>query len=268
MPIAADAIAALAYGDGLFETMRAHRGDVPWWDAHWQRLQRGARRLRHGAARPRRRPREATRLLAGADAVLKLIVTRGAGGRGYAPASTAMPTWILVAAPAAAGSTGRRDCSCAGATRAWRCSRRWRASSTATGWSRCWRAPNGDRCAGDAIEGLMCSTEGDVVSATAANVFVLRDGALAHPAGRSLRRCRRLPGLGAGGSWQRGEARLAVTEVEAADAVFLCNAVRGILPVARLGARTWSTASAGGRAAAPAGRRASRFRRTNDAEST
>jgi 4-amino-4-deoxychorismate lyase len=27
--------------------------------------------------------------------------------------------------------------------------------------------------------------------------------------------------------------------VESADAVFLCNAVRGILPVARLGARTW-----------------------------
>jgi 4-amino-4-deoxychorismate lyase len=36
----------IAYGDGLFETMRAHRGDVPWWDAHWARLQRGAERLR------------------------------------------------------------------------------------------------------------------------------------------------------------------------------------------------------------------------------
>jgi 4-amino-4-deoxychorismate lyase len=28
-------------------------------------------------------------------------------------------------------------------------------------------------------------------------------------------------------------------EVESADAIFLCNAVRGILPVARLGARSW-----------------------------
>ena len=36
----------LAYGDGLFETMRVHRGTVPWWDAHWSRLQRGAQRLR------------------------------------------------------------------------------------------------------------------------------------------------------------------------------------------------------------------------------
>jgi 4-amino-4-deoxychorismate lyase len=29
-------------------------------------------------------------------------------------------------------------------------------------------------------------------------------------------------------------------EVETADAVVLCNAVRGILPVARLGDRVWS----------------------------
>jgi 4-amino-4-deoxychorismate lyase len=35
------------------------------------------------------------------------------------------------------------------------------------------------------------------------------------------------------------ERALSPAEVEAADAVFLCNAVRGILPVARLGARAW-----------------------------
>jgi 4-amino-4-deoxychorismate lyase len=31
-----------------------------------------------------------------------------------------------------------------------------------------------------------------------------------------------------------------VTDVETAEAVFLCNAVRGILPVARLGDHAWS----------------------------
>jgi 4-amino-4-deoxychorismate lyase len=35
------------------------------------------------------------------------------------------------------------------------------------------------------------------------------------------------------------ERALSLAEIEAADAVFLCNAVRGILPVARLGAREW-----------------------------
>jgi 4-amino-4-deoxychorismate lyase len=48
---------------------------------------------------------------------------------------------------------------------------------------------------------------------------------------------------------QAGEATLSPGQVEDADAVFLSNAVRGILPVARLGARAWSphpaTAQAG-----------------------
>ena len=35
-----------AYGDGLFETMRVHRGTVPWWVAHRARLGVGAARLR------------------------------------------------------------------------------------------------------------------------------------------------------------------------------------------------------------------------------
>jgi 4-amino-4-deoxychorismate lyase len=36
------------------------------------------------------------------------------------------------------------------------------------------------------------------------------------------------------------QGRLTVADIEAADAIFLCNAVRGILPVARLGTRAWS----------------------------
>jgi 4-amino-4-deoxychorismate lyase len=33
---------------------------------------------------------------------------------------------------------------------------------------------------------------------------------------------------------------LSPAQVEAAESVFLCNAVRGILPIARLETRTWS----------------------------
>ena len=100
-----DAIAAgdrgLAYGDGVFETMRAVRGDVPWWDAHCARLQQGLARL--GIATPElaldlaHAREQAIELLAGEDAVLKLIVTRGPGGRGYAPQADAegcAPTWV------------------------------------------------------------------------------------------------------------------------------------------------------------------------------
>ena len=76
----------LAYGDGLFETMRVHRGDVPWWDAHWARLARGAARLRIPLPDPAQVRGEARALLAaGGAGVLKLLLTRGSVGRGYAP---------------------------------------------------------------------------------------------------------------------------------------------------------------------------------------
>ena len=35
----------LAYGDGLFETIRAVDGEVPLWDRHMARLSDGCRRL-------------------------------------------------------------------------------------------------------------------------------------------------------------------------------------------------------------------------------
>src|SRR5690606_2725116 len=83
------------YGEGVFETMRAHRGAVPWWPAHWQRLARGAARLGLPLPPPGMALAEASALLAGGNAVLRLQLTRGGGGRGYASPGTAEPTWVL-----------------------------------------------------------------------------------------------------------------------------------------------------------------------------
>ena len=225
----------LAYGDGVFETMRAHRGDVPWWPVHWQRLLRGARVLGLAVPDESRARDEALQLLDGSDGALKLLLTRGAGGRGYAPPVDAMPTWILSHHPVPA------------ATPADGLAVRWCVTTLAiqpalAGLKHCNRLEQvlarGEWSDTSIHEGLMCSTEGDVVCATAANLFVLRDGRWLTP---PVDRC------GVAGvcrAWARdalgaAEARLAVIDVEAADAVFLCNAVRGILPVARLGARSW-----------------------------
>lgn len=239
-----DAIAAtdrgLAYGDGLFETMRAHRGDVPWWDAHWSRLERGANRLHLALPDQAKVRHESAGLLAGDDAVLKLIVTRGSGGRGYAPETDAEPSWIIsrhpVPSPSPAGGIVLR----------W-CDTRLAIQPLLAGIKHCnrleqvlARAEWNDRtvAVADAVEGLMRSTDGDVVSATAANLFVLREDRWFTP---------RLDRCGVAGicrDWLLGEtgaaeARLDVTDVETADAVFLCNAVRGILPVAKLGGLKW-----------------------------
>ncbi|HET7126267.1 MAG TPA: aminotransferase class IV, partial [Lysobacter sp.] len=86
----------IAYGDGLFETLRVHCGKVPWWREHWSRLRGGAERLGISLPDEGHVHDEAASLFAdGGDGVLKLLLTRGAGERGYAPPTDPVPTWIV-----------------------------------------------------------------------------------------------------------------------------------------------------------------------------
>lgn len=231
----------LAYGDGLFETVRAHRGQAPWWDTHWARLEHGAQRLRLPLPDRDFVRRQADAMLAGVDAsVLKLIVTRGSGGRGYAPADAAEPTWILSTHPL---PPFLRD----GLALRW-CDTRLSLQPALAGLKHCNRLEqvlargewNDAAASGrDADEGLMLDTEDQVVCATAANLFALIDGHWTTP---------RIDRCGVAGicrAWvlaelRADESRLSQQQVESADAIFLCNAVRGILPVARLGERAWA----------------------------
>ncbi|KRD74648.1 aminodeoxychorismate lyase [Lysobacter sp. Root983] len=227
-----------AYGDGLFETLRAHRGQLPWWDAHWRRLNRGAARLRLPLPRPDYVRAEAERLLDGADAVLKLIVSRGAGGRGYAPPTDAPPTWLLSTHPLPPPAPAE------GLRLRW-CETRLATPSALAGLKHCNRLEQvlarAEWDAAEIHEGLMRDGEGAVVCATAANLFVLREGRWWTP---SVDRCGvagvcREQVLAILGEAAAETATLSQDALESADAVFLCNAVRGILPVARLGERVW-----------------------------
>src|SRR3546814_10414968 len=86
----------LNYGDGVFETLRIHDGKLVWWDAHWQRLVRGAAVLGIETA-------DASAVLAACapllaqpgDGVLTLLLTRGGGGRGYALHDPSQPLLLI-----------------------------------------------------------------------------------------------------------------------------------------------------------------------------
>jgi 4-amino-4-deoxychorismate lyase len=238
-----DAVAAppaddrgLAYGDGLFETMRAHCGQVPWWDAHWARLERGATRLKLTLPAQAQVRREAAALLGEGGEVLKLLVTRGSGGRGYAPPAHAVPVWQLAAHPLPPALSDD------GLTLRW-CETRLAVQPALAGIKHCNRLEQvlarSEWSDVGVHEGLMCNQDGEVISATAANVFILRDGNWSTPP------VDRSGVAGICRAWVMRtepvrEARIDMPDVETADAVFLCNAVRGILPVACLAARHWS----------------------------
>jgi 4-amino-4-deoxychorismate lyase len=169
------------------------------------------------------------------DAVLKLVLTRGAGGRGYAAGALA-PTLLLSlhAAP---------EPPVAPLALRW-CETRMAIQPALAGLKhlnrleqvlarREWNDP--------AIhEGLMLDTDGQVACATAANVFALVQGRwLTPPVDR-----RGVAGVAR--AWilanvaDAGEAMFTRDSLESADSLFLCNAVRGILPVGSLGGKQWA----------------------------
>ncbi len=227
---------ALAYGDGLFETVLVHAQQPVWWREHWQRLQRGAEVLAMPLPDEQEVHAACLELLRDAPArcVLKIILSRGSGGRGYRPPEAPQPVAILSWHPAPAPVSPVRL--------RW-CELRWAAQPRLAGIKHLnrleqvlaraeWSDP-------DIFDGLVCDSEGRVVSATSANVFARVQGRWLTP---PVQRCG-IAGLMR--AWLMdnvegaAEAELSPADIESAEALFICNAVRGILPVRQLGEREW-----------------------------
>ncbi|WP_076409510.1 aminodeoxychorismate lyase [Shewanella sp. UCD-KL12] len=86
----------LSYGDGLFATMRVADGCPLFLSQHLKRLSQGAKRLGfHWEPQPSLIEQIMQVAKPHAQACLKLLITRGAGGRGYAPPSAVTVTEVL-----------------------------------------------------------------------------------------------------------------------------------------------------------------------------
>ncbi len=86
----------LQYGDGLFETITVNNGKPLFLTQHLNRLTNGCSRLQIPAPDPIQLTAEIQQLCQHAQqAVLKIIITRGSGGRGYRQPDTMHPTRIL-----------------------------------------------------------------------------------------------------------------------------------------------------------------------------
>jgi 4-amino-4-deoxychorismate lyase len=229
----------LSFGDGVFETMLVADGRSIGWDAHLARLRRGCSVLGIDAPKSKVLRDEAEQLVGQeARAVLKLIVTRGEGGRGYAPARQTSPTRIL--SLHAIPVFGNQDYQ-SGVTVRW-CELRLAHQPRLAGIKHLNRLEQvlarGEWQDPAIAEGLLCDAEGRVISATAANLFVVRAGQLTTPA---VHRC----GIaGTMREWVMARDSVQVNDlspdqIESADELFLTSSLRGILPVARLGGRTW-----------------------------
>ncbi len=90
----------LTLGDGLFTTLYLKNHQPTLWPYHVARLREGCARLKLPLPDVDRLYEQCCQLAAGYDeACGKIIITRGAGGRGYSPQGCDTPTIIVSAHP-------------------------------------------------------------------------------------------------------------------------------------------------------------------------
>jgi branched-chain amino acid aminotransferase len=227
--------------DGLFETIRV-TANAP---AH---LLRHLVRLRVGAAILALLLPWSDDELAGALAAviaanqhvgsLRLTATRGSGPRGVLPPATATPTLLITAAPLAPPSAPARPVIARGTCRNER-SPLARIKSLGYGDGILARQEAARAGADDA---LLLNTRGTIAEATAASLFLRRDGRwLTPPVADGA-----LPGIARGLLLEAGFAQEhSVTEPDlgSAESAFLANSL-GLRVVAELGDRALSIAAA------------------------
>lgn len=225
----------LLYGDGLFETIRFHHGVAPLWRRHMQRLRDGCECLGLEPPDPGRLADESVHVLDGrSEGVVRITLTRGVGERGYAPPACPAATRIVSAHPLPALDPdwyrhGIRVRSCglrlavqprlAGVKHLNRLEQVLARAE--------WTDPG-------IVEGLLFDRDGQLVSATAANVFGVLEGVPVTPTidtcgVAGVMRAELLevfPQCSVGRVPQEQMARL--------EEMFVTSAVRGIVPVCEI----------------------------------
>jgi len=242
----------LNYGDGVFETLRVRGGEVRFWQAHMDRLELGCKRLMIKRPQQAILLREVQTVTAGRpDCVVKIVVSRGVPdpgtSRGYAPPKSAAVTRIVSAYELPPGvdtdveGVARPDNlshSPAG-LRVRICRLRLANQPVLAGIKHLNRLEQVMARAewdDSAIsEGILLDEKSHVICGTASNIFLVSSGQLLTP---------RLDRCGVQGV-MRGELlkafaarceqrRITVDMLHEADEVFLCNSVRGVMPVSRI----------------------------------
>jgi 4-amino-4-deoxychorismate lyase len=226
----------LLYGDGLFETMAVRQGTPRFWQGHMDRLTAGCERLGLPQTPQEILLREVQTVSTGQRrCVVKIIITRGTTGRGYAPEPEArgnriVCSWPWPHDPGDLVQTGIRTRICAlrigvqPELAGIKHLNRLEQVMARSEWS--------DRAI---HEGILLDHDDFVVSAISSNLFLVQGERLLTP---------RLDRCGVRGVMRSAilsafrerceQRRITLDMLPEADEVFVCNAVRGIFPVTRI----------------------------------
>jgi 4-amino-4-deoxychorismate lyase len=229
----------LQYGDGVFETMRVRHRTVRLLDYHLERLLGGCRRLMIDPPDEYLLRRELERVAAlRASAVLKLIVTRGVGPRGYRLSGRERCTRIVALSALPRACAGSVDTPVLLRV----CATRLGTNRRLAGLKTLNRLESvlarSEWIDARIREGLMLDDDEHIVCGTMSNLFLRRGKFLITPL---LDRC------GVAGVMRRWvleqasdlglnpiERRIRWAELAEAEEVFMTNAVAGLMSVAEI----------------------------------
>ena len=235
----------LQYGDGLFETLAVIDGRVRRLQLHLDRLRDGCGRLHLPLPDEALLRKEIQQAAEGEPhAVLKLMLTRGSGGRGYRPPDPAVVTRLLFRHPwpdyPASWSTDGIELRI--------CTTRLAVGSPLAGLkhlNRLEQVMARSEWDEGAQEGLMLDAEGRVVEGTMTNLFASpAEGWLVTP---DLSRSgvagvtRRHILARAEAEGLRVEIRdLSLEQLLDSREIFVCNSIAGVWPVSRIAERHYA----------------------------
>ncbi|WP_085683529.1 MULTISPECIES: aminodeoxychorismate lyase [unclassified Pseudomonas] len=233
----------LAYGDGLFETIAVRAGQPLLLDRHLMRLADGCARLAIASDIERVRHELQSYATAMGEGVLKLILTRGDGLRGYAPDPSAQGRRILQGNPPAAYPAAHAE----QGVRLFPCSTRLSRQPLLAGLKHLNRLEQVIARAewqdSEHAEGLMLDQAGRVIEGVFSNLFLVRDGVLITA---DLKRCGVAGVMRAEILFQAESLGIPVQitdipleQLQWADEVFVCNSVYGVWPVRACAALSW-----------------------------
>lgn len=222
----------LAYGDGVFETVLLRAGVPVLWDYHYARLLLGCQRL--NIPLPSMEQLVATwQSPSSAELeILKLILTRGSGGRGYATPDSSQPRLLSRRTPFVVNADRWHE-----GVNVRICQLRLGHQPLLAGIKHLNRLENvlarQEWSDPDIAEGLLGDADGWLVEATSMNVFWQQAGVLFTP---PLSQC------GVAGTLRAAlldhgvvqEAPIALNAIHNVERLWVANSVQGVWPVNKL----------------------------------
>lgn len=229
----------LQYGDGVFETIAIDNGQLLCWNEHIKRLESGCKRLKIPNQDSEVLKQEGLSLIDSENrGILKIIITRGQGGRGYTPPAESEPNRIISLYP----FPEYPDDILQNGISIRICDYRYTYNETLAGIKHLNRLEQvlarSEWSDSTIAEGIVLDSHDNVIEGTMSNIFCVIDGVLYTP---NLTLCgvegvirNKILELAPSLEIKAFVNEISITDLKNAEEIFCCNSVIGIWSVVRL----------------------------------